>query len=128
VITGFNSSDQELTRLAEFLVSVSPNILWHVTAFHEDYKMADPDDTGPENVARAAQIGRKAGLCYIYAGDLPGEVDDLENTNCPNCQELLVERFGYRIGQLSPDFGWPLPDVRHIDPRAMGPSFPRTDH
>jgi pyruvate formate lyase activating enzyme len=97
VIPGFNDSDQELTRLAEFLVSVSPNIPWHVTAFHKDYKMTDPDDTGPETLVRAAQIGRKAGLRYIYGGNLPGKVGDLEDTRCPNCQELLVERFGYRI-------------------------------
>jgi pyruvate formate lyase activating enzyme len=105
VIPGFNDSDQELTRLAEFLVSVSPNIPWHVTAFHKDYKMTDPDDTSPEMLARAAQIGRKAGLRYIYAGNLPSKVGDLEDTNCPKCQELLVERFGYRITdyRLTPD-------------------------
>jgi pyruvate formate lyase activating enzyme len=97
VIPGFNDSDQELTGLAEFLVSVSPNIPWHVTAFHKDYKMTDPDDTGPETLTRAAQIGRKAGLRYIYAGNLPGETGDLENTRCPDCQELLVERSGYLI-------------------------------
>src|ERR1035437_3189679 len=95
VIPGFNDSDQELTGLAEFLVSVSPNIPWHVTAFHKDYKMTDPDYTGPETLTRAAQIGRKAGLRYIYAGNLPGETGDLENTRCPDCQELLVERSGY---------------------------------
>jgi pyruvate formate lyase activating enzyme len=105
VIPGFNDSDQELTPLAEFLVSVSPNIPWHVTAFHKDYKMTDPDDTGPETLARAAQIGRKAGLHYIYAGNLPGKVGDLENTRCSNCQELLVERLGYLITdyRLAPD-------------------------
>ena len=97
VIPGFNDSDQELTRLAEFLVSVSPDIPWHVTAFHKDYKMTDPDNTGPEALMRAAQIGKRAGLRYVYAGNVPGEVGDLENTRCPDCRELLVERFGYLI-------------------------------
>ncbi len=46
---------------------------------------------------RAAEIGRKSGLSYIYAGNLPGEVGDLENTRCPNCQQLLIERYGYLI-------------------------------
>jgi len=46
---------------------------------------------------RAAEIGRKSGLRYIYAGNLPGEVGDLENTRCPNCQQLLIERHGYLI-------------------------------
>ena len=97
VIPGFNDSDDELTRLAEFLVSVSPDIPWHVTAFHQDYKMTDPDDTSAETLLRAAGIGRKAGLRYIYAGNLPGQVGDLENTRCPKCRELLIERYGYLI-------------------------------
>ena len=62
VIPGFNDSDDELTRLAEFLVSVSPDIPWHVTAFHQDYKMTDPDDTSPETLAArgADRTGRPA--------------------------------------------------------------------
>jgi len=46
---------------------------------------------------RAAEIGKKAGLRYVYAGNLPGRVGDLENTRCPKCQELLIERYGYLI-------------------------------
>ncbi len=105
VIPGFNDSDDELTRLAEFLVSVSPDIPWHVTAFHKDYKMTDPDNTSPETLMRAVQIGKKAGLRYIYAGNLPGSVGDLENTRCPDCHDLLVERHGYLITgyRLTPD-------------------------
>ncbi len=97
VIPGFNDSDDELRRLAEFLVSVSPDIPWHVTAFHKDYKMTDPDDTSPETLLRTVEIGKRAGLRYIYAGNLPGSVGDLENTRCPDCHELLVQRYGYRI-------------------------------
>ena len=97
VIPGFNDSEEELTRLAEFLVSVSPEIPWHVTAFHKDYKMTDPDNTDAAMLKRAAEIGGKAGLRYIYAGNLPGEVGDLENTCCANCHTLLIERFGYLI-------------------------------
>jgi pyruvate formate lyase activating enzyme len=130
VIPGFNDSDQELTSLAEFLVSVSPNIPWHVTAFHKDYKMTDPDDTSPETLARAAQIGRKAGLRYIYPGNLPGEVGDLENTRCPNCQELLVERSGYLITgyRLTPDGRCPM--CRTLIPGRWDSVFRRqiTDH
>ncbi len=96
-IQGFNDSDEEMTRLAEFLVSVSPDIPWHVTAFHKDYKMTDPENTSPQTLLRAAEIGKKAGLRYVYAGNMPGRVGDLENTRCPNCQELLVERYGYLI-------------------------------
>ena len=97
VIPGFNDSDDELQRLAEFLVGVSPNIPWHVTAFHKDYKMTDPENTGVETLVRAAGIGKRAGLRYVYAGNLPGQVGELENTRCPTCQDLLIERYGYLI-------------------------------
>src|SRR6266571_3809803 len=97
LIPGFNDSDDELKRLSEFLVSVSPYIPWHVTAFHKDYRMTGPDNTSAETLMRAAEIGRKAGLRYVYAGNLPGKVGDLENTRCPNCQQLLIERYGYLI-------------------------------
>ncbi len=97
IIPGFNDSSEELQRLAEFLVSVSPNIPWHVTAFHQDYKMTEPANTTPQMLMRAAEIGRSAGLRFIYAGNLPGQVGELENTYCPNCQELLIERYGYLI-------------------------------
>ena len=97
VIPGFNDSSDELRGMAEFLVNVSPDIPWHVTAFHQDYKMTDPEETPAATLKRAAEIGREAGLRFVYAGNLPGEVDGLENTYCPSCRELLIERYGYRI-------------------------------
>ena len=114
LIPGFNDSDDELKRLTEFLAGVSPDIPWHVTAFHQDYKMTDPADTPPETLLRAAAIGRAAGLRYVYAGNLPGQVGDLENTHCPNCGTLLVERFGYLIRgyHLTPDGAAPSASSR----------------
>jgi pyruvate formate lyase activating enzyme len=97
LIPGFNDSNHELARLTEFLASISPYIPWHVTAFHQDYKMTDPQNTTERDLLRAAEIGKKAGLRYIYAGNLPGDVGDLENTRCHNCNKLLVERYGYLI-------------------------------
>jgi pyruvate formate lyase activating enzyme len=97
VIPGFNDSNDELTRLTEFLAGVSPDIPWHATAFHKDYKMTDPENTRAESLMWAAAIGKRAGLRYVYAGNLPGMVGDWENTRCPNCQELLIERYGYLI-------------------------------
>lgn len=97
LIPGFNDSEDELKRLTEFVASVSPDIPWHVSAFHKDYKMTDPENTQPRDLARAAEIGRAAGLRFIYAGNLPGQVGDLENTYCPHCHALLIERFGYHI-------------------------------
>ena len=99
VIPGFNDSDDELKRLAGFLAQVSTDLPWHVTAFHGDYKMTEPEDTAAKSLMRAADIGRQAGLHYIYAGNLSGDVGDLENTRCSDCRELLIERLGYRITQ-----------------------------
>ena len=97
LIPGFNDSDAELRSLADFLVGVSPDIPWHVTAFHKDYRMEDPANTRPEDLLRAAQIGKDAGLRYVYAGNLPGSVGELENTCCHSCGQLLIRRTGYLI-------------------------------
>jgi pyruvate formate lyase activating enzyme len=109
LIPGFNDSDDELRGLTEFLAGVSPDIPWHVTAFHQDYKMTSPADTRPEDLLRAAAIGREAGLRYIYAGNLPGRVGDLENTRCHPCGELLIRRYGYSIREykLTPEGNCP---------------------
>jgi pyruvate formate lyase activating enzyme len=105
VVPDFNDSDGELRQIADFLVSISPDIPWHVTAFHKNYRMTDPDNTSTRTLQRAADIGRMAGLNYVYAGNIPGRVGDLENTRCPNCQELLIARYGYLIQEykLTPD-------------------------
>ena len=97
LVPGFNDSDAELRGLAEFVADVSPDIPWHVTAFHQDYRMLDPDNTTPAMLTRAAAIGRAAGLRYIYAGNLPGRVGDLEHTFCHGCGERLVARHGYLV-------------------------------
>jgi pyruvate formate lyase activating enzyme len=97
IIPSFNDSDQELRDIAQFLARISPDIPWHVTAFHQDYKMTDPDNTSSQTLLRAAEIGKSEGLNFVYAGNLPGFVGEWENTNCPGCGELLIERHGYRI-------------------------------
>jgi len=97
LIPGFNDAPDELERLTAFLASVSPDIPWHVTAFHKDYRMSDPENTTPEMLLHAAAIGKAAGLRYVYAGNIPGRVGDLENTRCHQCAALLVERYGYLV-------------------------------
>jgi pyruvate formate lyase activating enzyme len=100
VIPGFNDSPDELKRAADFIASVSPEIPWHVTAFHQDYHMQDNANTTAEQLIRACEIGREAGLQFVYAGNLPGRVGRWENTYCPKCDELLVERYGYLIRRM----------------------------
>ena len=107
LIPGFNDSADELRRLTEFLAGISPDIPWHVTAFHTDYKMQGDDqrDTTVEDLLQAAEIGQAAGLRYIYAGNLPGMVGHWEETRCPQCHETLIRRYGYLIKEyrLTPE-------------------------
>jgi pyruvate formate lyase activating enzyme len=68
-----------------------------LTAFNKDYKMNDPDDTIPDDLLKAAEIGKKSGLRFIYAGNLPGRAGSRENTFCPACRQILIERRGFRV-------------------------------
>ncbi len=97
VVPGFNDSEAELTDIAKFLVSVSPDIPWHVTAFHQDYRMTDPGNTSVSMLLRAREIGLASGLHYVYSGNRPGEVGETENTFCPSCHTTLIERYGFRV-------------------------------
>ena len=97
LIPGFNDSDVELRGLTKFLAGVSPEIPWHVTAFHQDYRMLEAANTTPQMLQRAATIGKDAGLRYVYAGNLPGRVGDLEDTQCYGCGERVIRRYGYLI-------------------------------
>ncbi|MCA1816787.1 MAG: radical SAM protein [Acidobacteria bacterium] len=116
VIPGFNDSEDELKRAADFIASVSPDIPWHVTAFHQDYQMTENANTTPEQLVRACEIGRAAGLKFVYAGNLPGRVGRWENTYCPACDELLVERYGYIIRKMKVSPAGECPQCREKIP------------
>ena len=125
-IPGFNDSNEELWDMARFIAGVSPDIPWHVTAFHKDYKMTEPDNTDARTLIRAAEVGREAGLRYVYAGNLPGVVEEYENTYCSKCSALLIRRSGYTILEYHltgagtcPNCGTTLPGVWPADPSTV---------
>ncbi len=97
LIPGFNDGDDEVRDLTKFLAGISVDIPWHVTAFHPDYKMTDRNRTSVESCVRAAELGKEAGLNYVYAGNLPGRVGDWESTFCPKCRARVVQRAGFRV-------------------------------
>ena len=97
VVPGYNDSDEELTRMAEFIASVSTGIPWHVTAFRPVYKMANRVSTSIDTLIRAREIGMRAGIKFVYSGNRPGEVGDTEDTNCPKCGKILIDRYGYQV-------------------------------
>jgi pyruvate formate lyase activating enzyme len=123
LIPGFNDSHDELNRLTQFIASVSPDIPWHVTAFHRDYKMTSPENTTADMLLGAAAIGRASGLRHVYAGNAPGEVGDLENTRCAGCGELLIARYGYHIRSYRLTSDGRCPSCAAIVPGRWGAGF-----
>ena len=127
VIPGFNDSDEELTKIAEFLAGVDRDIPWHITAYHQDYKM-DNEATRPQHLLRAYEIGKRAGLRYIYPGNIPGAFADLEGTHCPSCNALVIGRAGFRVTSYRlcdgkcPDCGTAVPGVWGDGTAAVGRS------
>ncbi|MHC4215597.1 MAG: AmmeMemoRadiSam system radical SAM enzyme [Planctomycetota bacterium] len=92
-----NDSDDELKKLADFIVnSAGPDVPWHISRFHPQYKYLDSVSTPLSSLQRAEQIGKQAGLRYIYPGNVPGSKS--ESTFCYNCGRILIERTGYTIG------------------------------
>ena len=135
VVPGFNDSTDELMDAARFIRSVSPDIPWHVTAFHPDYKMTGPGRTPASTLLRAAEIGQESGLHYVYAGNIPGQLSEYEYTRCHHCNQILIERYdyvirGYRITAEGkcPNCDTKIPGVwtpRPEQVRLGGPGFPR---
>jgi pyruvate formate lyase activating enzyme len=97
LVPGLNDDPAELRDLTGFLARLSPDIPWHVTAFHPAYKMSDAECTTASMLAGAVAVGREAGLRFVYAGNLPGQVASAEDTRCPTCRRTLVQRRGYRV-------------------------------
>ena len=95
VIPDLNDSDEELTGIAEFLSGLDPAIPWHLSQYYPAYRMHEHPPTPVETLRRACGIGRKAGLRYVYEGNVPGEGG--ENTHCYQCGALLIERHGFFV-------------------------------
>ncbi len=95
IIPGKNDSDAELKKIAGFISGIDKNIPWHITAFHPDYKMTDIPSTSDATLHKAYDIGKKAGLKYVYVGNILD--DEHSGTHCPECNTLLIKRSGYFV-------------------------------
>jgi pyruvate formate lyase activating enzyme len=119
LIPGRNDSPDELRSLAAFLVSVSPDIPWHVSRFHPTYRLLDVPPTPVESVERALAIGREEGIRFVYGGNIPGHSS--ESTVCPRCGETVVERQGLRLRHNGsrqgrcPRCSAPIPGTMNLD-------------
>jgi pyruvate formate lyase activating enzyme len=131
VVPGFNDSDSELTKIAEFLAGVDRDIPWHVTAFHQDYRMTENTNTTSRQLLRGYEIGRCAGLRFVYPGNIPGAVGDRESTHCPGCDAIVIGRVGFRVNSYRlidghcPDCGTPVPGVWDGDAAVGRSGVPR---
>ncbi len=110
VIPGLNDNPAELGELARFLVEeLGPETPWHISRFHPTYRMTDREATPVKTLMMAREIGSKAGLRYVYTGNIPGQGG--EDTTCYQCGETLVERWGFTVrnnritGGKCPDCG-----------------------
>jgi pyruvate formate lyase activating enzyme len=121
VVTGMNDSEQELCRIAEFLASVSFNLPWHVSRYFPQNKSDNPNPTSPNLISKALDTGKRAGLKYTYAGNLPG--DQSECTLCPSCGKMVIKRVGYSVREVS------LKDGNHCSMcnNTIGGVFEETD-
>lgn len=99
LIPGLNDSDRELKEIAGFIAGLDIETPWHISRFHPQYKLTDVPVTPVASLHRAVQIGKEAGLKYVYSGNVPGDAG--ENTYCFNCGNLLIERYGFRIVSMN---------------------------
>jgi len=99
IIPTFNDSEQYFQGVADFIRSIDPAMPWHVTQFYPTYRLLDRQRTPISTLRKARDIGIKAGLKYVYEGNVPGEGG--ENTYCPSCGASLIERSGFSITKIA---------------------------
>jgi pyruvate formate lyase activating enzyme len=99
LIPDLNDSNEELSRIAEFVASLGTETPWHISRFHPEYEMTDRPLTPSSSIHEAVKTGKSFGLKYVYSGNLPG--DSGENTFCPGCGRLLIGRYGFSIEQFA---------------------------
>ncbi|MDD5432548.1 MAG: AmmeMemoRadiSam system radical SAM enzyme [Candidatus Omnitrophica bacterium] len=94
VIPGENDSEEELSGIAKFISGVSKDMPWHISAFHPDYKFSEYNPTPQATLKKAYDLGKNAGLNFVYVGNVLGWDD---NTYCPSCKKVVVEREGFSV-------------------------------
>jgi pyruvate formate lyase activating enzyme len=98
LIPGINDQNAELKEMARWICDcLGPETPWHVTRFEPCFKLAHLSSTPIAKLEQARRIGLEAGLKYVYLGNVTGH--PAENTACPACGKLLIERVNYGVVQ-----------------------------
>jgi pyruvate formate lyase activating enzyme len=99
IVPGLNDDSSELRQLAAFIADeLGTDTPWHISRFHPTYKLTDRPPTTVKTLTNAREIGLRAGLKYVYTGNVPGNTG--ENTFCPGCGEMIIERWGFQVGKM----------------------------
>ena len=95
IIPAMNDDKAQLEGIAGWIHKELGELTpWHVTRFYPNHDMMDSPPTPVSTLERAADIGRKAGLKFVYLGNVPGHGG--ENTTCYKCGNTIVKRYGYQ--------------------------------
>ena len=104
LIPGLNDDTDELKQLAAFIANdLGIDTPWHVSRFHPTYRLTDRPATPLESLLNANKIGKKAGLRYVYTGNVPGQGG--EKTICHQCGRVVIDRWGFSISEYAIDNG-----------------------
>jgi pyruvate formate lyase activating enzyme len=94
IIPTRNDDEEEITNYCNWIADrLGRETPVHFSRFHPDFKMQDTIATPMSTLKRACEIAKEAGLKYVYLGNVPH--GEYENTYCPKCKELLIERIGF---------------------------------
>jgi len=96
LVPTLNDSEAEVRDLARWVkANLGPDVPVHFTRFHPTYRLTNLPPTPVSSLERAWRVARAEGLRYVYLGNVPGH--PAENTHCPACGEIVIERLGFRI-------------------------------
>ncbi len=98
VIPELNDSDEEIKSFSEWVLSMDKSIPVHFSRFHPDYKMLDREATPISTLEKAVEIAKDVGIEYVYIGNVWGH--KYEKTYCPNCNALLIDRYGFYVREI----------------------------
>jgi pyruvate formate lyase activating enzyme len=99
LIPALNDSNEELKDIAQFIAGLGVETPWHISRFHPQFKMLNVPVTSISSLHKAVEIGKQAGVKYVYSGNVPG--DEGENTHCSHCGHLLIERYGFKVVSIN---------------------------